>query len=240
VETSLHRDLKQRYATDDALVEVKLGRFRIDVVRGDELIEVQHGSLAAIRHKLQALLPEHRVLLVKPIVASKCLVKLKRAGGRVISRRMSPRRRSLIDAFDDLIYLTKIFPHPNLEIELLLVDIEEWRYPGHGRRRRWRANDHVVADQKLLAIRSAHRMKDLIDLQSLLPAGLPTVFHTADLACALDVSRHMAQRAAYCLRRCGAAQQVGKVGNAWLYQLTTVERRPEPKPAASRRRKRAA
>ncbi len=68
METSLHRQLKQQYASGDAAQEVKLGKFRIDVVNADQLVEIQHGSLAAIRDKVARLLQDHRVLIVKPIL----------------------------------------------------------------------------------------------------------------------------------------------------------------------------
>ena len=63
METSLHRQLKQQYACDTATQEVKVGAFRIDVVNPDCLVEIQHGSLAAIRDKTARLLADHRVLV---------------------------------------------------------------------------------------------------------------------------------------------------------------------------------
>ena len=94
--------------------EVQLGRFRIDVVRGDELIEIQHGPLAAIRGKVKSLLAHHRVRVVKPIVLRKQLVKRAARGRRVVDRRMSPKRGSLLELFHDLVYFSRVFPHPNL------------------------------------------------------------------------------------------------------------------------------
>jgi hypothetical protein len=90
METTLHRELKVRYSTEGALVEQRIGRYRIDVVRGSELVEIQLASLSAIRDKIAALLKNHRVLVVKPIIAAKYLVKRRRAGGRVVSRRRRP------------------------------------------------------------------------------------------------------------------------------------------------------
>ncbi|MCP4007438.1 MAG: hypothetical protein GY725_24920 [bacterium] len=55
--------------------------YGIDVVREGELIEIQHGSLAAIRGKIRDLLQSHRVLVVKPIVRRKQLVKQDAKGG---------------------------------------------------------------------------------------------------------------------------------------------------------------
>ena len=93
METTLHRQLKVHYAPDGALVEQQIGRYRIDVLDGDELIEIQLASLSAIRDKIATLLKSHRVRVVKPIVAVKHLVKLDREGGRVLSRRRSPKLR---------------------------------------------------------------------------------------------------------------------------------------------------
>jgi len=219
MESSLHRQLKDLYADTGAEIEVQLGRYRIDVVSDGELIEIQHGSLAAIRDKVRSLLSEHRLLVVKPIVVRKQLVKLEAKGGRVISRRQSPKRGCALDLFDDLVHFTRVFPHRNLVLETPLVDIEEWRYPGHGRRRRRRATDHQVEDQKLVQLHRIHRFRTARDLLQLIPGNLPRPFHTGDLATQLDVPRWAAQRIAYCLRNTGAAEQVGMQRNARLYRL---------------------
>jgi hypothetical protein len=218
METSLHRDLKRLYADpENAQIEVRRGRYRIDAICGTELVEIQHGSLAAIRDKVRALLADHHVRVVKPIVAAKLLVKRSHARGPVIERRASPKRETLRALFDELVYFTKVFPHPRLTIEAVLVEIEEWRYPGHGRRRRWRANDFVIEDQKLSVVLDSCRIASASDLRKLLPSDLPARFQTADLAAALSVPRHVAQRIAYCLRETGAARQVGKTGNSLIY-----------------------
>lgn len=217
METSLHRELKLHYARDESQVEVALGDYRIDAIRGGRLIEIQHGSLGAIRDKIATLLEDHRVTVVKPIVALKHLVKLDARGGKVLDRRRSPKRGQLLDVFDELVYFTRVFPHRRLVLEVALVEVEEFRYPGHGRRRRRRANDFVVEDQRLVEIVETKRFRTLTDLRKMLPSGLPKSFHTGDIAERLEVRRHIAQRIAYCLRETGAIHPVGKQGNAVLY-----------------------
>lgn len=217
METSLHRQLKLHYARDESQVEVVLGDYRIDAIRGGRLIEIQHGSLGAIRDKIARLLEDHRVTVVKPIVALKHLVKLDARGGEVVDRRRSPKRGQLLDVFDELVYFTRVFPHRRLMLEVALVEVEELRYPGHGRRRRRRANDFVVEDQRLVEIVETYQFRTLTDLRRMLPSGLPKSFHTGHLAERLEVRRHIAQRMAYCLRETGAIHMVGKQGNALLY-----------------------
>ena len=224
METSLHRELKTRYAPPGAQLEVTLGSYRIDVVDGDELIEIQHGSLAAIRDKVRELLKDHRVTVVKPLIVRKRLVKLKKKGGRQIGSRMSPKRGKLLDLFDELVYFTRVFPHKRLTLEVLLIDIEEWRYPGHGRRRRRRDGDFQVQDQKLIAVHEAHRYRTAADLAKLLPDDLPDVFHTGHVAEGLGVNRWTAQRMTYTLRNIGTIKQIGKQGNALLYRLARRRR----------------
>ena len=225
METSLHRQLKAHYAPDGALVEQRIGRYRIDVVDGDELIEIQLASLSAIRDKIAELLRDHQVRLIKPIVSCKYLVKQKRAGGDVVSRRRSPKQGTVLDVFEELVHFTRVFPHPRLVLEVVLVEIEELRYPGHGRRRRWRRNDHEVEDQRLLAVHSVERFQSATDLCRLLPKKLPKPFHTGHIAAGLGVQRWIAQRMAYCLRETGAIKSVGKERGAWLYQRTAKRRK---------------
>ena len=171
METSLHHELKAVYANDDAQLEVTLDSYRIDVMLEDTLVEIQHGSLAAIRDKIAALLKDHRVLVVKPLIARKQLVRQDARSGRVLSRRLSPKKAVLLDIFHELVYFTRVFPHRNLVLEVPLVEVEEWRYPGHGRRRRWRRNDFQVEDQKLVAIQDTHRFQTGRDLVALIPEG---------------------------------------------------------------------
>jgi hypothetical protein len=224
METTLHRQLKAHYSSaDGALVEQRVGRYRIDVVAGRELIEIQLASLSAIRDKIAALVKRHDVRVVKPIVARKFLVKQQKLGGRVVSRRRSPKQGTVLDVFEELVHFTRVFPHRRLTLEVVLVEIEEWRIPGHGRRRRWRRGDHQTADQQLLQIVGGEKFRTAADLCRMLPPKLPSPFHTGHLAEGLAVQRWIAQRMAYCLRKTGAIEAVGKQRGAWLYEIVEAK-----------------
>ena len=217
METTLHRQLKEHYCTADSEIEVKFGRYRIDVVTGDRLIEIQHSGLAAISRKIAKLVESYEVDVVKPIVYRKRLVKLSRKNGKVMSQRLSPRKGGFLDLFDELLYFTRVFPHPNLRLITPIIEVEEIRYPGHGRRRWKRAGDFVVKDRILTSIVESESYSTAQDLHKHLPK-LTKTFDTKQIAEKLEIQRGQAQRMAYVMRKTGSIKQVGKKGNSLLYR----------------------
>jgi hypothetical protein len=222
METTLHRQLKALYADEDGQCEVRLGDFRIDAVRQGRLIEIQHGSLSAIRRKVERLLEQHEVLVVKPLVARKLLIKMDRRRKKEVSRRYSPKRGDFLQIFEDLVYLARLFPHPRLVIETPLVEIEELRCPRPPRR--WRGAAFRTLDQRLVRVVGTRRLASHADLLAVLPPQLPQPFQTGHLAALMGIERWIAQKIAYCLRTSGTAEVLGKNKQGWLYQLLDPKR----------------
>lgn len=210
-------------------IEIRLADYRIDAIVAGELIEIQLASLAALRRKAPSLLQSRRLRIVKPIIRRKWLVKRSSRTGPVEDRRLSPKQGRPLDLFEELVYFTKIFPHPRLSIEWILVDVEEWRYPGHGRRRRYRERDFVVEDVLLRETGERGELRTPDDLIGLLGVSLEGEFDTAKLALELGERRHIAQRIAYCLRETGAIQLVGKSGNSLIYRRSPPVRQKRRK-----------
>lgn len=222
METTLHRQLKEHYASSPEDVEVTMGRYRIDAIRGDELIEVQCASLSAIRDKAAKLLKRHPLRVVKPIVHRTRILKSKTKTGKITSRRMSPKRGELLDVFEDLIYFTRVFPHPNLTIEVPLVHVSQHRVPAdRRRRRRWKV-DYRVADVILESIDVGAELRTSQDLLALV--DWPTddsILNTADLAKRINKPRWVAQKIAYVLRKTGALTEDGRDRKGVRYRAAT-------------------
>jgi len=216
METSLHRQLKELYAGDAAAREVRLDGYRIDAIADGKLIEIQSAPLGAIRDKVRTLLERHDVLVVKPLAARKSLIRLKRAGGAVVSVRNSPRREKVFDLFSELVNFVPLFPHPRLTIDVLLTEQEEERVPA--KRRRRRGKDYRVLDRRLIRVEATHSFQTAADILALLPAELPASFTTADIARLAGMPRWLAQKMAYCLRRMEAIEVVGVAQRSRLYE----------------------
>ncbi|MFT5303125.1 MAG: hypothetical protein ACI87E_003809 [Mariniblastus sp.] len=224
METTLHRQLKNEFCDPGAQIEVKLGRYIIDVVCGERLIEIQRSSLSSIRDKIGELLQQgYTVEVVKPLVVRKRLIKLSGKGGNEVDRRWSPTRGTILDLFDELIYFTNVFPHPNLTLIAPMIQIEEVRYPGRGRRRRRRKDDFVIQDRHIVELEDACFFRTVHDLHALLPKELPETFDTKHLSKALKIPRHQAQKINYVMRKTGAVIEVGRQGNAIQCRLATAK-----------------
>jgi hypothetical protein len=221
VENTLHHQLKEIYREDGSEIEVKLGRYRIDVVNGKRLVEIQRSGLSSIRRKIRNLCDEgYLVDVVKPVVARKKLVKLTRKNGRVSDARWSPKKGSILSFFDELIYFTEVFPHPNLKMIVPVISVEEIRFPGQGRKRWRRKGNFQVKDRKILEVHDSHEFSTVSDLQRLLPK-LPQEWDTSELAKGLGIPRWEAQKIAYVMRKTGCAKEVGKRGNAIVCRLAS-------------------
>lgn len=221
METSLHRSLKSQYADSDADTEVRFGQYRIDAVRDGMFIEVQCAPLASIRDKIRDLSSQQPVRIIKPVVGRRYIVRQDTATGPIVSRRLSPKRGTILELFDELVYWTRVFPHPNVILEVPIIDVEEWRLPPQRskRRRRWK-QAFTVKDVVLLQTNDTTVFRTAIDLIHVVRlTHLKQPFDTAELAKHLGVARFKAQRIAYVLRQMGAIEMTGKRGNALEYAL---------------------
>lgn len=219
MERTLHHQLKRFYAEDESCTEVVMGRFRIDAVRNDELIEIQCASLSAIRDKCQELLKRHRLRVVKPIVYRTRITKIKKPDAKPVSSRMSPKRGELLDLFEELMYFTRVFPNPNLILEVPLVNVEEVRMPNKKKRRRRWHKEYQVFDVSLASIEQTVEFREPSDLLEILNwQARPAEFNTADLAAAIDRPRCFAQQVAYVLRKVGAIESTGRTRAGVIYE----------------------
>ncbi len=216
--TTLHQQLKFHYVDDETRHEMDLDGYRIDAIDDQErLIEVQCASLLAIRDKIRKLTKKHKVVVVKPLATNKKLLKKARRNGKVVSSRYSPAHQTLPYIFLELVHFTKAFPHPNLQLDILLTEQEEIRVPP--KKRTWRRK-HSVQDRTLVEVQDTVSISSPTDLWTRLDIDVPDVFTTADLATGGSMPRWLAQKAAYCFKQMNHIEPCGKQGNAIEYRLS--------------------
>lgn len=213
-EKPLHAALKEWYAQPGDQFEVEVDGYLVDLVRDDLLVEIQTGGFSSIKQKLWTLTEAHRLRLVYPVAREKWIVKLS-DDSRRLSRRKSPKRGQVEDVFGELVSFPRLITRPNFSIDVVLIQEEEARVHEPGRA--WRRRGWVTHERRLLQVLSRHTFETGMDLAGLLPAAVRDEFTTADLAAALSRPRRLAQQMAYCLRKAGLIEAVGKSGRSILY-----------------------
>lgn len=216
-EKSLHAAVKAYLVQPGDQLEVGVDGFVIDLVRGEQLIEIQIGNFSAMKRKMEALLGAgRRVRVVYPAAAQKWIVRLS-GNGKQLGRRKSPVQRGPVEVFRQLVYIPLLLPHPNFSLEVLLTHQEEiWRDDGQGswRRKGWSLHDH-----RLLEVVGRARFEAPDDYLALLPRGLPRPFTNRDLAGALGASLALAGKVTYTLHKAGWLTGAGKRGRALLFEV---------------------
>ena len=215
-EQTLHEQLKEFYARETGEIESPHGDYRVDVVRGDLLIEIQTRSFSSIRDKLRDITKSNRVRLVHPIADRKWIIRLDR-DGKQVSKRKSPKRGKIEDIFYELVYLPKLLIEPNFELEVVLVDLEEfWIDDGKGswRRRRW-----SIHDKRMIELNERRLFKSPEDFKTLIPETLQSEFTSRMFSKEIGLNTRLSQKMLYCLTKMDVVERNGKKGRAYLYRL---------------------
>ena len=174
----------------------------IDVVRGQELVEVQTGSFRPLRPKLERLLDFHPMRIVHPIAAERRLVRVD-AEGKTVSSRRSPQKGKFLDVFEHLVSFPTLLTHPNFTLEVVLCRDELRRGPNRQKIR------------YLVEILDRRELRNEQDAAAWLP---PTAtFTSSALALTLNCSRALAQRFLYCLKALEVITLARKEGRTPIY-----------------------
>jgi hypothetical protein len=218
-EGPLHLALKALYSVEQSVQEVPIGPYVADVLHPDAVVyEIQTAGFGKLREKLPALLASHRVVLVHPVARTRYLHRLIDEPDLVPRARRSPKRGRVADVLVELVSIPDLLAHPNFELEVVLVELDEYRRAA----RRRRGDGWVVVQRRLREVVGRERFRGPEDLFRLLSAPLPEPFSTRELAVAMAAPRALAQKLAFCLRACGVIEPCGKEGNAILYRRTAA------------------
>ena len=210
-ERTMHRQLKDLIAKPGDRFEVALDRYVIDIVRGEQLIEIQTSALGALGKKLDAILDHRNVTVVYPV--SIRTWHHKEDG----TSRRSPKRRSIYNVFEDLVSIPTLVDHPRFTLEVVLIEEDAKRI--HDPTLRRRRGGWSTVDRSIRQVVDRQVFESERDLARLIPANLPDPFTTADLAAQAGISRSVAQKMAYCFRALGTFEAGTRTRGGIQYRL---------------------
>lgn len=214
-ESSLHDSIKRWYVKQGDRVEAKVNGYIIDIKRDGLLIEIQTKNFYAISKKIRKLLESFQVKLVYPVSRTKYISKIHAETRQVINRRKSPKSRTDLHIFQELLRAPDLINHPNFSIQILFIEEEEVRCDdGKGS---WRRKGISIVDRRLIEVLESKDFCCKEDFLDLLSDSLIESFTNKELSEVMKVSTSVAQKITYTLKKMGAIIEVGKKGNALVY-----------------------
>lgn len=220
-EKTVHVILKHYYAANPDTHEIPIEGYVADVYEDGRILEIQTRNFNKLRNKLERFLPLYPVTVIYPIPAQKWLVWIDEETGEFSPKHKSPKRGTLYDVFPELYKIQNYLTHPNFNLRIVLLDMEELRLLNGWSKNRKRGSSRY--DRIPLRIAAEYEFTQPADYMQLLPITLPERFTTKDYAKEAHTSLGMAQTALRILYQLGLVQRIGKKGQLILYEVKEIE-----------------
>ena len=217
MEKTLHAVLKCYKDPDPDHHEIPVEGYIADIYSEQGIIEIQTAHLGNLRAKLDTFLPLFPVRVVYPIAHRKRVIWIDPDTGEQAENNLSTHIGTYYTAFRELYRIRPYLTRPGLTLELLLIDLEEYRIKDGWSRDRKRGSHRF--DTIPVSLQGELVLERPEDYMQLVPENLPEPFTAADFAAAAGIPRALASTVMLLLTETGTVLRVGRQGHAWLYRL---------------------
>lgn len=213
-ERTLHQYLKYYFCPDSKYHEQKCNGYIIDILKNNEIIEIQTGSFNAMRKKLDCLLEKYPITIVYPIINQKQVYNLD-DNGELINNKKSPKKEHPLKIGKELYKINYLLNHPNLKFICAVVNIDEYRTPYINR---YKQKKMTRINQIPKEIVNLIELKDASDFKSLIP--FDDEFDASTFKKKLKLSLREASSTLIILRTVKAIEVVRIEGKKYIYKKT--------------------
>lgn len=217
-ERKLHIILKHFFEPNAINHEIKVGTYYVDILNDNGIIEIQTGNFQALRKKLAYLLEISKVTIVYPIAFNKWLIWLNKETGEVTQKRKSPKTGTKYQIFYELYKIKQLLTHPNLRLEVLLLNIDEYRYlDGWSIDKKRGSTRFERIPQAIIEQISINSVSEHINL---IPDNMSESFTSKNFQKASALNLRNSQIALNVLKYIGTIEQAGKDKNCIVYKIS--------------------
>lgn len=217
-EKTLHAVLKNYIDDNEDHQEIPVDNYIADIYHDGKITEIQTAQMGAMRAKLSCFLPQYPVRIVYPVPAEKWIIWIDPDTGELLKRNKSPLRGSFFHAFKELYRIRPFLKDQNLSLELLLIDLDEYRILDGWSRNKKRGSHRY--ERIPLRLRDRMVLTCPRDYMQLVPDDLPETFTSADFARAVRFNKKGFSTVLLLLTEMGVVRRIGKKGRYYLYQVT--------------------
>lgn len=216
-EKTIHAVLKNYFEPRRECQEIRVNGYVADICSEQGIIEIQTRNFNALRSKLTVFLKEGPVTVIYPIPHVKWLRWINEETGETTDRRKSPKKGTPYMAFFELYKIKEFLLHPNLNLCLVLLDMEEYRFLNGWSMDKKRGSSRF--DQIPIGLAEEVWIKNQEDYKKLIPDMQENEFISKDFKKASGLSLSAAQTALNILNYIGVIERIGKRGRAYCYQI---------------------
>lgn len=204
--------------TDGKTVKKKKRRFVADVMMGDTIYEIQTGSLAPLREKIEWILENttYKVAVIHPIAETTWLNYISDKTGQVERRQKSPKKGKFTDIAGDLYYMREFIGNPRFSLLLLMMEAEQYKKKAEKSRRHSKYQKYELIPVSLLR---AHLLRTTEDYRAFVPEGLPEPFCVKHYSALSGIRGRDAYSIVKTLVYLGFFKESGKLGRATAYTI---------------------
>lgn len=186
-EKRMHVTLKRFVEPDMSKHEIKVGPYVADILRGDEIVEIQTGSFYPMKEKIAYYLEntDYRVTVVKPLPYIKWCVWIDPSSGEMSKRKKSPLKTEAKHIMRDWLFLGDFLGNERLTIRFLLLETEEFRFLDGWSRDKKRGSSRYELMPLSLIDDDTYSVKD--DYKKILPDTLGESFDAAEYGKAMKI-----------------------------------------------------
>lgn len=212
-ERTLHQYLKYYFCNDTAFHEQKCHGYIVDILKDNQIIEIQTSSFNVMRKKLEDLLEIYPITIVYPIIVEKMIHNYDE-NGCLTSIKKSPKKEHPFKIGRELYKINYLLNNKNLSFICPLLKIEEHRIPYINRykqQRMTRINQIPYELVDLIYLKS----KD--DYQKLIP--FEKEFTALEFKKNLKLSDRESSATLIILRSIKAIELIRKDGKKHIYKM---------------------
>jgi hypothetical protein len=222
-EKTRHAVLKAYEDPDEDHHEIPIGNYIADIYcrETESITEIQTANMNAMRDKLTSFLPLYPVKIVYPIPYRKWVTWIDPETGELTVRNKSTRKGSFYQAFRELYKIRPFLTDHHLSIDLILLDMEEYRLQDGWSRDKKRGSHRY--DRVPVSIVSEILLERPEDYMIFLPPDLPEPFDSKTFAACAGIRGDMSSTILLMLTELGVAERIGKKGRSYLYRVRENE-----------------
>lgn len=217
-EKRLHQVLKRYYEPDETCHEQSVGRHIADILRGNEIVEIQTSGFYPLKGKITSYLADtdYRVTIVHPILEKKWVTWIDPETGDMSKRNRSPKKGSLLGELDELIYLAEHLPTDRLRFVFPHLEVSDYRMLDGWSRDRKRGSTRY--ERIPLALLGEDILETPADFAALIPAELPDPFTARDFARAARIASRPSYAVIKVLCAAGVLTPGEKIGRSQTWR----------------------